>query len=89
MQKLCFIQRNLLFVPLLQQVRAIVAQALSLPVEQVQADSHIFYDLGGSSIQYFDILSKLAEQFGIHQYDKNEATRYTPRQIAEYIERHL
>ena len=75
--------------PLLQQVRAIVAQALSLPAEQVKADSHIFYDLGGSSIQYFDILSKLAETFHIHQYDKNEATRYTPRQIAEYIERHL
>lgn len=75
--------------PLLQQVRAIVAQALSVTVEQVSADSHIFYDLGGSSIQYFEILTKLAEHFDIHQYDKNESTRYTPRQIAEYLERHL
>ncbi len=75
--------------PLLQQVRAIVAEALSLTPDQVTADSHIFYDLGGSSIQYFAVLTKLSEHFSIQQYDKNESTRYTPRQIAEYLERHL
>ena len=42
-----------------------------------------------NSIQYFAMLTQLAEHFDIHQYDKNEAVCYTPRQIAQYIERHL
>lgn len=75
--------------PLLVQVRTIVAETLELPLEQVTSDSHIFYDLGAGSIQFFGVLSKLSEHFGIQQYDKNEAACYTPRQIAEYIERHL
>ena len=75
--------------PLLGKVRQIIAQALGVPVEAVDAQAHIFFDLGGTSIQYFTILSRLAEAFSIEQADKDDKYCYTAKEICEYIERRL
>ena len=71
------------------EVCGIVAQALGLSAEEVTADSHIFNDLGATSIQYFSALTALAEKFGIADYGKTDTYCYTPREIAKYIERRL
>lgn len=74
---------------LLLKIRQIVAQVLELEEDAVGSDSHIFYDLGATSIQYFSILSKLAEEFALSGSDNEESYCYTPRQICEYIESKL
>ena len=75
--------------PLLRQVCQIIAQVLDMEVDAVGSDSHIFYDLGATSIQYFSIISALAEQFSLTVAGSSETFRYTPREICEYIERNL
>lgn len=75
--------------PLMEDVKKIIAQVLEIPVDTVEAGSHIFFDLGGSSIQYFSILTALSEHFEISGYDKTDKYCYTPKEICEYIERRL
>lgn len=75
--------------PLLLQVRKIIAQTLEIDENSIGSDTHIFYDLGATSIQYFSILSALSQHFSITDYDSNDKYCYTPKQICEYIERKL
>lgn len=51
--------------------------------------THIFYDLGATSIQYFSILSALAEAFSVTDYDSGDTYRYTPNEICQYLESKL
>ena len=74
---------------LLQDVIAIIARELDLEPAQVGVDSHIFHDLGGSSIQYFSIITALSEKFGVSDYNKDDKFCYTPRDICQYLERYL
>ncbi len=75
--------------PLLNQVCSIIAQVLEVQEDTIGADTHIFYDLGATSIQYFTILTKLAECFSISDYSSSDTYRYTPKEICEYIESKL
>jgi len=75
--------------PLLRQVCRIVARVLEMDEKDVGPESHIFYDLGATSIQYFSIVSALAEAFSIDRYSSDDAYRYTPKEICEYLERNL
>ena len=75
--------------PLMQEVRRIVAEVLEVPEEKVAPNTHIFFDLGATSIQYFSILTALAERFSIAEYEKEDSYRYTPQEICQYLERYL
>lgn len=75
--------------PLLQQVKKIIAKELEVEESTITPNTHIFYDLGATSIQYFSILSALSEQFSITSYNKDDKYCYTPKDICEYIERNL
>ena len=74
---------------LMTRIKEIVASKLGIDKNDVSADSHIFFDLGATSIQYFSILTALSEEFCIESYEDTEKYRYTPKEICEYIERHL
>ena len=74
---------------LMEEVRKIIASVLDVPVDTVEAGSHIFFDLGGTSIQYFSILTALSEHFEISGYEQTDKYCYTPKEICEYIERRL
>ena len=73
--------------PFLAPVKAIIARILEVDVAEIANDSHIFYDLGATSIQYFSILAALAEAFSVSDYDSSDAFCYTPKEICEYLER--
>jgi len=75
--------------PLMEKVKEIIAEVLDVKAETIKPTDHIFYDLEGSSIQYFSILSKLSESFEITNYSDNDKYCYTVTDICEYIERHL
>ena len=75
--------------PILEQVCQIIASVLGIDPATINDSSHIFYDLGASSIQYFSILSQLAETFSIREYRSTDTYRYTPKEICEYIERNM
>lgn len=75
--------------PLQQKVRSVIVKVLGVEEAAVTLDAHLFYDLGATSIQYFTLLSALAEEFGITGYDKNDQYCYTLRDISQYIERRM
>lgn len=74
---------------LFEKVRAIVARELELPEEKIGADDHIIFDLGASSLQYFSILSDLAENFSVPVPSDREEYRYTLKEFCQYIERQV
>ncbi len=74
---------------LMQEVRGVVAKVLGIDGQSIQPGSHVFYDLGATSIQYFSILSELAAHFEISNYSKNDQYCYTLKEMSDYIERHL
>ena len=75
--------------PLMEEVKQIIASVLEIPAESIEANSHLFFDLGGSSIQYFSVLTALSEHFELGGYDRTDKYCYTPKEICEYIERCL
>jgi len=62
---------------------------LNKNADEIKPDSHVFFDLGATSIQYFSLLTALSERFEIGEYDKNEKYCYTPREICKFLERYL
>jgi long-subunit acyl-CoA synthetase (AMP-forming) len=74
---------------LFQRVREIIARVLDTDETAICAQTHIFYDLGATSIQYFSILAALAEHFSIADYEDSGTFCYTPKEICEYLERKL
>lgn len=75
--------------PLLQEVRRIIAQVLELDEAEVTPEAHIFHDLGATSIQYFSILTALAQHFSVSDYESSDTYCYTSKEICAYIERKL
>ncbi len=75
--------------PLANEVREIIAHVLGISEDGIVASTHVFYDLGATSIQYFSILSELSEHFEITNYNRSDKYCYTIKEMCEYIERHL
>ena len=75
--------------PLAQDVKMIIAEVLGTGVSDIGVNTHIFYDLGATSIQYFSILTRLSERFSITDYDKNDKYCYTVKDICEYLEKNI
>ena len=75
--------------PLLNEVKSVIASVLNIDAGDITADSHFFFDLGGTSIQYFSLLGALSEKFEITDVSKNEDYCYTPRDICKFLERFL
>lgn len=50
---------------LFEQIREYFAIALDKPVSEIGADADFFLDCGGTSLDYFALISKIQEEFGI------------------------
>ncbi len=73
---------------MLQRVLELVAPILELKPEELDPDAHLMLDLGATSLQYFSMLSVLAEEFGLSA-EQGEKYTYTVREFCRYIERHI
>lgn len=75
--------------PLLRKIRAIIARELDCEESAIGVNSHIFYDLGATSLQYFAIISAISAEFGVTEYNSGEIYCYTPKEICAYLEKKL
>lgn len=73
--------------PLTQKVKEIIADVLNVNINKVDYTTHIFYDLGATSIQYFSIITRLSEEFSITDYKAEDKYCYTAKDICEYLEK--
>ena len=69
-----------------RHIRLCFANALGKDTASIAADSDFFVELGGSSLDYFAMLSKLQEEFDVLVMPDNAGhAPSTPAEIAEYI----
>ena len=69
------------------QVRALVAQATGKPAEEIGDDADFFLDLGGTSLDYFGLISQLQEAYGVPFPVAEGETLTTVRALSEYLVR--
>lgn len=74
---------------LFRKIRSIVASELMLEESEIGPDDHLVNDLGASSLDYFSVLTALAEEFSVATPSDKEQYRYTLREFCNYIERYL
>ena len=73
---------------ILKVVKELMAETLSISVEEIIDTSDFFFDLNGTSLDFFDLVSSLVEKFDINvDYEDNAV--HTPIEIAREIERIL
>ena len=75
--------------PLMEDVKEVIAGVLNIDASKIGANTHIFFDLDATSLQYFSILTELSKKFELTEYDKSEKYCYTPKEICEFLERYL
>ena len=73
---------------ILAKVKSIVAKRLNTDAESIDIHAHIMLDMGADSMQYFSILTDLAEEFSVSASEK-DVLCYTVHEICQYIERHI
>ena len=66
---------------ILSKVTEIIADVLGTPADQIRPDANIILDLGASSLQYFEVLSRITDMFGAETFSCNTAI-----ELSKYIE---
>ncbi len=69
------------------RVRAIFAEALGRKEEEIGDEMHFFFDLGGSSLDYFSMVSDMHEEFGVELPATAENSPCTVREFCDYIKK--
>lgn len=71
---------------LLERIRAVVASAVNRREDEIAFDADFFLDLGGTSLDYFAMLTKLRDEFEA-PFPLDETGLKTVRSIADYVRR--
>lgn len=71
---------------LLLSLRQTIAAALDRTPDEVAPQADFFTDLGGTSLDYFALLAKLQEDYGI-PFPQGEGSPRTPRELHDYIKK--
>lgn len=67
-------------------VRALFAAAFERPMEEIGADTDFFLDGGGSSLDYFAMITKIQEDYDVSFPSTQEKTLTTVRELYQFIE---
>ena len=71
---------------ILDKVIEIMARLLNKNIEDVKPDSNFFFDLGGTSLDYYNLISEITTEFKIEIKLDNNSSFYTPLSISKMIE---
>lgn len=71
------------------RLREIIGEILSLPPEQIGDHAHFVHDLGGTSLDYFTLLARLDDAFGISLQTETERFGYTVAELEAMMEGRL
>lgn len=73
---------------LMERVRTIFADSLGKEPSAVDFDAHYFFDLGGSSLDYFTMVTEIQNEFGVSFPSSTQSSASTVREVSEYIKNH-
>ncbi|MDO5100567.1 MAG: acyl carrier protein [Eubacteriales bacterium] len=71
---------------MLEKVYELLAQQLSVEVENITPDSDIQSDLGADSLDVMEIVSALEDEFNVEVADDEVESLTTPAKIVAYLE---
>lgn len=69
----------------LLKVTAIFAQVLDCKKESVEPDSNFIYDLGGSSMAYYNLFSLVSKEFSVELKIDSQNPLFTPAEFARAV----
>ena len=61
------------------------AKVFEVETKEINKDTHFLYDLSGSSIQYFSLLTELSQETQVEISYDSESPLATPLDFAKYI----
>lgn len=67
------------------RVRGVFAKVLNCETEKVEAGSNFIYDLGGSSMAYYNLFSEISKEFSVDIKIDSQKPLFTPAEFANTI----
>lgn len=74
---------------LYKRVRSAFAEALGKDENEIADDMHFFFDLGGTSLDYFSVISAVQKEFGIPFPTTAQGSLSTVKEFCEYIQKNI
>ena len=71
------------------RVRTIFAEILNKDAEEIGDEMHFFFDLGGSSLDYFALVSAVRKEFDLPFPATEQGSLSTVKGFCEYIQTHI
>ena len=73
-------------IEILNKVIEIMAYILDKKKEEINPDANFFFDLGGSSLDYYNLISMLTTEFKVEISLDNKSSNYTAKTISKMLE---
>lgn len=70
---------------MIEKIKKIISQQLSLPVSKITPESKLVEDLGADSLDVVELLMTLEEEFGITVSDEQASKMLTIQDIEDVI----
>ena len=70
---------------LVAKVKAVFAKALGRSVGEIGGKAHFFFDLKGSSLDYFSLIAEMQNEFGVSFPQTENEGLYTVTDFVNYI----
>ena len=69
---------------IINEVKKVFAESLNKNIKDISLDGDFFLDLGGTSLDYFMVISQIEERYNIN-ISLNEKPLTSVKSVAEYI----
>ena len=70
---------------MLEKMKTIIAEQLSVDADSIQADSNFKEDLGADSLDLFELVMALEEEFGVEIPSEDLESIETVNDVMEYL----
>ena len=70
---------------MLEKMKTIIAEQLSVDADSIQADSNFKEDLGADSLDLFELVMALEEEFGVEIPSEDLESTATVNDVMEYL----
>ena len=71
---------------ILDKVVEIIADVLNKDKSEINIDANFFFDLGGTSLDYYNLISIITNEFKVEINLDNNSSFYTAKSIAKMLE---
>ena len=71
------------------RIKQLFAKAIGKPVEEIRNDGHFFFDLGGTSLDYFTMITNIQTEFEVPFPSTLQTSISTVNDMVKYVREHI